>query len=72
MTGATRKKREREKKRAGMVFISFWTDEVDLALKTEAAGTIDPNLADDSKALSEATRKLVERLQIGVARDIET
>jgi hypothetical protein len=70
MRSAERKRHERRLKRAGKVFISFWIDEADLAWKLAAAGAIDPNRADDGKALSEGTRKLVEALEVGVARDI--
>jgi hypothetical protein len=70
MSAAERKRRERKMKDAGKVFIRFWTDEVDLVVKCDAMGTLDPNLADDPKALSEGTRRLVESIQIGVARDI--
>lgn len=67
---AERKRRERRRQAAGEVFISFWTDEADLAAKLDALGKIDPNMADDRKALSEATRRLIESLEIAVARDI--
>lgn len=65
-----RKRREREQHAAGLVHIAFWIDEADLAAKLEAMGKIDPNLADDPKALAEGTRLLIESLEIGVARDI--
>lgn len=69
MTAAERKRRERERHAAGLVHVQFWTDEIELALKLDAAGALDPNLADDRAALSEATRRLIESLQIGVACD---
>lgn len=67
---AERKRRERAAKHAGKVHVAFWIDEADLAAKCDAAGTIDPNHADNPKALAEATRRLIEALQIHrVARD---
>ena len=50
--------------------IQFWADEADLAEKLAAAGVLDPLKADDRQALSEATRRLIESLQIGVAGDV--
>lgn len=71
MSSADRKRRERVLKHEGKVYVGFWIDEADLAAKCEAAGTIDPNHADKPKALADATRRLIEALQIHrVTRDI--
>lgn len=70
-TSTDRKRRERILKHEGKVYVAFWIDEADLAAKCEAAGTIDPNHADKPKALANATRRLIEALQIHhVPRDI--
>ena len=67
---SAQKRLQRERHAAGLVHIQFWTDEADLAAKLEAAGVLDPCRSDDRAALSDATRRLVESLRTGVARDI--
>ncbi|WP_441256064.1 hypothetical protein [Tardiphaga sp. 285_C5_N1_2] len=64
MSAAQRQKRRRQRCNAGLVRVEFWTDEANLSAMLTAGRRLDPNKADDGKAISEATRSLVEDLAL--------
>lgn len=65
-----RKRRSRAKKQQDQVYIAFWTGERCLVSLLVEIGKLERNLVDDPKAITAATKSLVEGLAVGVL-DVE-
>ena len=64
MSAAERMRRRRARLAKGLVHIEFWVDEANLTAKLIADRKLDPNKADDPKAVSAATQRLVEDMAL--------
>ena len=60
-----KQRRWRARRKAGLVVVQFTTDEANLSALLVALGKLRVNCSDDRRAISIATRELVEGLVVG-------
>lgn len=59
-SGAERQRRYRQRLRNGLVRVEFWTDEANLTAVLSKIGKLPAALADNPRAISNATKSMVE------------